>query len=219
MLQSTTQVIHRPAERRLDYHLALPDGFDPAGPALPLLVFLHGAGERESMQTVRRHGPPMMIDQGHEFPAIVVCPHCPQGTWWERHREPLLAMLDELQQAYPIDADRVYVTGLSMGGFGTFMLGAADPGRFAALLPICGGGSFIEARQLSHMPIWAFHGDADPTIPLCESQRMIDYVNRNGDTHARLTVYPGVDHNSWTQTYANPDVWDWLFSQRRGGHA
>lgn len=216
MQTSTDHVTYRPAaEQRLDFHIDLPDGFDPAGPALPLLVFLHGAGERESMQTVRRHGPPKMIDQGHEFQAIVVCPHCPEGSWWNAHRHALLALLDHVQEAYPVDPDRVYLTGLSMGGYGTFMLGAADPARFAALVPICGGGMFMEARQLTRMPIWAFHGDADPVIPLVESQRMIDYANSKDGENARLTIYSGVDHDSWSATYASPEMWEWLFSQRR----
>lgn len=200
----------------LDYLLSLPEGYSEIGDAWPLVLFLHGAGERGSdLERLKLHGPPKLIANGQNIPAIVVSPQCPQNQWWNSYAETLLALLDEMAASYNVDPDRIYVTGLSMGGFGTWELASRDPGRFAAAAPICGGGMMIAAYRIgTDLPVWAFHGEDDSVVPLEESQRMVDAMTRRGG-NARLTVYPGVDHDSWTQTYADPEFWEWLFSQSR----
>jgi len=200
----------------LNYLVAVPEGYDPKGEALPLVLFLHGAGERgDNLARVKFHGPPRLIEQGKPLNAIVVSPQCPADTWWTDHIQLLSKLLDKIERDYTIDQDRIYVTGLSMGGYGTFALAAHEPKRFAAAVPICGGGSWLQARAMGKLPIWVFHGEADKVIPVDESRQLFNYIQRLGNDNAKLTVYPGVDHDSWTQTYANQDVWDWLFAQKR----
>ena len=123
---------------------------------------------------------------------------------------------DAVARAERIDRDRIYLTGLSMGGFGTWALALRHPERYAAILPVCGGGERQLARRLREMPIWAFHGDADQVVPVERSQEMIDAIKKLGGP-PRFTAYPGVGHDSWTATYDNPEVYEWLLAQRRGG--
>lgn len=205
----------------LDYLLYVPDAHDPSGDPVPLLLFLHGAGERGAdLQRVAAHGPPKLIAAGADFPAIVVSPQAPENDWWPHRVDDLLALLDDITARYNVDEDRVYVTGLSMGGYGTWSLLQADAPRFAAAIPICGGGNPVLAgfsRALRTLPVWAFHGEADTVIPVQESIDMVEAIRAGGGENIELTTYPGVDHDSWTQTYDDPAVWEWLWSQRRGG--
>jgi predicted peptidase len=123
--------------------------------------------------------------------------------------------VDQLAEQLPVDRHRLYVTGLSMGGYGTWGLLAARPELFAAGVPICGGGETEQAAVLTEIPIWAFHGDQDAAVPLQRSQEMADAIQQAGGKQIRLTVYPGVGHNSWSPTYDNPEVYQWLLAQRR----
>ena len=204
-------------ESALDYIVALPEGYDDAGDAVPVILFLHGAGERgDDLEKVKMWGPPRMVETGHDFGAIVVSPQCPAGTWWTDHVRVLEKLLDHIELAYNVDADRIYVTGLSMGGYGTFALVARNPGRYAAAVPVCGGGMYFDALRLSATPMWVFHGDADRIVPVEESRRMVEFANSRGGEHARLTEYEGVGHDSWKRAYADDAMWDWLFEQDRG---
>jgi predicted peptidase len=205
-------------EVSLHYLLALPEGYSETDGSWPLVLFLHGAGERGSdLDAVKTHGPPKLIEAGEKIPAIVVSPQCPEGSWWTHHVDDLLALLDDLQGRLRVDPDRIYVTGISMGGYGTWALAARAPERFAAAAPVCGGGSAVAtAIRVRELPIWAFHGDADAVVPVDESQRIVDAIERFGGSRAKLTVYPGVGHDSWTQTYEDPELWKWLLAQRRG---
>ena len=204
----------------LDYLLDLPEGYEPEGDAVPLLLFLHGAGERGSdLEMLKQQGVPKLIAAGREFPAIVVSPQVPRRDWWTNRTNDLLALLDDVIERYNVDEDRIYVTGLSMGGYGAWSLLVAAPERFAAAVPICGGGTPVLAgysRGLLQVPVWAFHGDADSVVPVEESISMVEALEAAGGERAKLTIYPGVDHDSWTQTYDDPEVWEWLWSQRRG---
>lgn len=201
--------------KSLDYLISVPKSYEAQGDAVPLLLFLHGAGERgKDLDKVKMHGPPKMVEQGRDFGAIVVSPQCPAGSWWTDHTVVLIALLDKIEREYNVDKTRIYVTGLSMGGFGTFALAAAQPERFAAAVPICGGGSFGQAKELTKLPMWVFHGDADRVIPVDESTRMVKYMNEAGGKNAKLTIYQGVGHNSWDKAYADEKMWDWLFKQR-----
>ena len=202
--------------KSLNYLIALPEGYDKENEAVPLLLFLHGAGERgNNLDLVKKHGPPKMVEKGHDFGAIVVSPQCPKDTWWTEHTDVLLALIDKIEKEHNVDRDRIYVTGLSMGGYGTFALSAAAPQRFAAAVPICGGGTRTQAKTLSSLPMWVFHGDADKVIPVDESTRMVKAMNQVNGEHAKLTIYEGVGHNSWDRAYGDKAMWKWLFEQKR----
>lgn len=180
----------------------------------PLLIFLHGSGERgDDLELVKMHGPPKLIAQGQAFPFVVVSPQCPKDQWWQPVE--LNALLDQVIATNKIDEDRIYVTGLSMGGFGTWSLASYAPQRLAAIAPICGGGEAYWTRQFSSLPVWAFHGAKDSGVPVERTQTMVDALTRNGGT-PRLTIYPDAGHDSWTETYANPKLYEWLLQQHRG---
>jgi predicted peptidase len=208
----------------LRYLLSLPKAYEEkARSRWPLLLFLHGAGERGAdLKKVAVHGPPKLIQAGWEFPFIVVSPQCPDHGRWEE--AVLLALLDDLQARHRVDTNRVYLTGLSMGGFGTWALGAKHPERFAAIAPICGGGEVIDlylttpARQkaLRSLGVWAFHGGKDPVVPLAESERMGAAFKRGGCTDLKLTVYPEAGHDSWTAAYQGQELYDWFLKHKRG---
>jgi len=201
---------------RLEYLLYLPKEYDTQE-AWPLVLFLHGAGERGSdISLVTKHGLPKRIANGDEFPLLVVSPQCPQSSWWPAETLTLRALLDDVQKRYRIDLDRVYVTGLSMGGYGTWRLAVAQPDRFAAAVPICGGleGPPQAVDVLKKLPIWVFHGAKDETVPVEQSQRLVDRLQEIGGD-VRMTVYPEAGHDSWTQAYDDPELYDWLLSQSR----
>ena len=188
----------------------------------PLLLFLHGAGERgTNIWKVAAHGPPKIVKDTPDFPFIVVSPQCPSGERWSVGS--LTALLDDVTRRYAVDTNRVYLTGLSMGGYGAWKLGLAHPERFAAIVPICGGGETIDvllasrqqAAALKSMGIWAFHGAKDPVVPVEESERMVNVLKRGGCTNVQLTVYPDAGHDSWTEAYSNPRLYDWLLAHKR----
>jgi predicted peptidase len=198
---------------RYRYLFYLPRDYSSQTP-IPMMLFLHGAGERgHDLELVKKHGPPRLIAQGRSFPFIIVSPQCPANHWW--NAEDLNALLDEVIRSYAVDTSRIYVTGLSMGGFGTWTLGVTYPGRFAALVPICGWGEPFAAFRLKDMPIWAFHGAKDPIVPLSKSQEMIEAIKRAGGS-PKLTVYPEAGHDSWTETYNNPELYSWMLRQHSG---
>jgi predicted peptidase len=213
--------ITRSAEVR--YLLFLPQGYaESASQEWPLILFLHGAGERGTdLAQVARHGPPRIVADRPELPFIVVSPQCPSGQRWDS--DVLLALLDEVQRQYRVDPKRVYLTGLSMGGYGTWNLGLAHPERFAAIAPICGGGDRLllllgdprKRKALQSLPVWAFHGAKDPVVRLEESENMVNALRQIGATNVQLTVYPDAQHDSWTETYANPKLYDWFLQHTR----
>ncbi|HEY3281475.1 MAG TPA: prolyl oligopeptidase family serine peptidase [Armatimonadota bacterium] len=200
---------------RCDYLLYLPADYGrDSSTRWPVLLFLHGSGERGSdLQKVKVHGPPKLIGQGKEMPFIVVSPQCPENESWSS--EVLGTLLDEVEKKYRVDKDREYVTGLSMGGFGTWDLTMAFPTRFAAIAPICGGGTPRRAGRIRNVPAWIFHGGKDPTVPVKESQDMYDALKAAGDPDVKLTIYPDPQHDSWTETYNNPELYTWLLSHSR----
>ena len=196
----------------MDYLLYLPEDYEQKE-SCPLLLFLHGAGERgNDLQLVKKHGPPKLIEQGQQFPFIIVSPQCPEGQWWQTVE--VNALLDEIVEKYKVDEDRIYVTGLSMGGFGTWALAAYVPHRLAAIAPICGGSEPYRARVMPHMPIWAFHGGKDTVVPPQRSEEMIEALKKYGN-NAKLTIYPDAAHDSWTETYDNPKLYEWLLEHKR----
>jgi predicted peptidase len=199
---------------KMDYLLYLPGGYDKEDKAWPLVLFLHGAGESgRDLNKVKIHGPPKLIEAGKKFPMIVVSPQSPRMGW---DVPTLNALLDEIVATHKVDKDRVYVTGLSMGGFGTWALAAAYPDKFAAIMPICGGGDPHDAVKLKHLGIWVFHGAKDNVVPPNRSENMVKALKEHGAKNIQFTLYPNAGHDSWTQTYDNPEVWDWLLKQKRG---
>ena len=206
---------------KLDYLLYLPPdyGKDPANKT-PVILFLHGAGERGTdVNQVKRHGPPKLLEKGTDLAVkdfVVISPQCPPDRWWQVHE--VLALLDGVLKDLPhADLDRVYLTGLSMGGFGTWEVATREPERFAAIAPICGGGNPRTARRLKDMPTWAFHGDKDDVVPLSASVEMVEAVKKAGNETIEFTRYPDAKHDSWTATYDNPELYAWFLRHRRNG--
>ncbi len=207
----TTQV-------RLNYLLHLPDGYRAdADQRWPLILFLHGAGERgDDLSLVKLHGIPKVAMLLDEFPFIAVSPQCPAHHWWSDYRLVLIGLLDAIAENYLVDTDRVYLTGLSMGGFGTWHLAVEHPDRFAAIAPICGGGfwaySFPErVCAIKHVPTWAFHGAKDEVVPPRESEVLVEALEACGGD-VKLTMYPDAEHDSWTETYDDPKLYSWFLS-------
>jgi predicted peptidase len=212
-----------------DYLLFLPKGYEnKSKKQWPLLLVLHGAGERgTNVWRADIHGPSKYIATHPDFPFILVSPICPGGDeHWSN--ETLSALLDAVIKKYNADPDRIYLTGLSMGGYGAWNLAIAYPEKFAAVIPICGGGETIQVHlarlgylkpetkaALKNLPIWAFHGSKDSAVPVTESEHIVAAFKALGNQNVKLTIYPGVEHNSWEQTYNNPEIYDWLLSHKR----
>lgn len=203
--------------QRLNYRILLPEGYSAEGKTeYPLVLLLHGAGERGNDNAKQlRHGAGEFAKPANrqKYPAIVLVPQCPTGSTWGPLETSLLGLLDSIRKEYRVDGKRLYVTGLSMGGFGTWSLIASQPGLFAAAAPICGGGNTETAARLKNVPIWAFHGDADKVVKPQLSRNMIKAVEKAGGK-PKYTEYAGVGHDSWTATYADPEFLTWLFSQK-----
>jgi predicted peptidase len=198
-----------------EYLLHLPVGYEKKGNTWPLIVFLHGAGERgDNLEMVKKHGPPKLIELGRDFPFIVVSPQCPNDLWWPQQVDMLSALLDDIEKRYRVDRDREYLTGLSMGGFGTWSWACAEPNRFAAIAPICGGGERYLAPRLKKTPTWVFHGAKDEVVPLARSEEMATALKKAGGD-VKLTVYPDATHDSWSVTYDNPELYEWFLKHKR----
>ena len=211
------QVFEKTVSKTLScqYLLFLPAGYGEKQQRWPIILFLHGAGERGSdLKKVKTHGPPKIVEKQKDFPFIVVSPQCPEDRWWPEKTEVLINLLDDIIAQYRVDTTRIYLTGLSMGGSGTWALAAEYPEYFAAIAPICGRGMPFLADRFKDLPVWAFHGAKDDVVPLKESEEMVNAItNRGGD--ARLTVYPDAGHDSWTATYDNQELYDWFLQHRK----
>lgn len=194
------------------YHLYIPD-IDKPEKGFPLLLFLHGAGERgNDIESVKIHGLNNMLKTLNPLPFIVISPQVPDGAWWDS--DILYALIDHTMATYPIDRNRIYVTGLSMGGYGTWDLITKYPERFAAAIPICGGGNWLSVDRAKNIPVWAFHGDADTVIPIDRSVEMVEALRQAGGD-VKLTIYPDTGHNAWTPTYRNKEIYQWLMQHQR----
>ncbi|MBN1135525.1 MAG: alpha/beta fold hydrolase [Anaerolineae bacterium] len=201
---------------RFDYLLFLPAayGLDPSQ-KWPLILFLHGMGETGAgLKKLKVHGIPKKVDKQPDFPFITVSPQCPYEHCWFYELPTLNALLDEVVAAYAVDARRVYLTGLSMGGYGAWALASRYPERFAAVVPVCGGGDPAAVSSLKDVPVWAFHGALDEQVSPGESQRMVDALKACGGA-VRFTLYPDLAHDSWTRTYDDPALYHWLLQQRK----
>ena len=182
---------------------------------MPLVLFLHGSGERgDDLDLVRVHGPAKQASDGTALPFALAAPQCPAGSWWHWQEEALIGLLDELLATQPIDPDRVYLTGLSMGGIGTWDLAARYSDRFAAIAPICGWAGPWMAGLLKDMPIWAFHNADDEAVAVDGTTRIAAAIEAAGGT-IRTTINPTGGHNAWTAAYDDPELYEWLLAQRR----
>lgn len=204
--------VQRQLDVSMKYLLYLPEDYDQQE-RWPLLLFLHGGGERgDDLELLKMHGPPKLAAAGKQFPMIIVSPQCPPDERWQSVT--LLALLDDLSEKYNVDEDRIYLTGISMGGFGLWALAFDAPDRFAALAPICGGGETYWAKSIKHIPAWAFHGELDDGVPVRRSQEMVDALTAAGGD-PKLTIFPGVGHISWPTVYDDPEFYEWLLEQKR----
>ena len=182
----------------------------------PLILFLHGSGERgRDLDLVKRNGPPKLVAEGRDFDFVIVSPQCPELEDWSN--DVLISLLDEVMAKNRIDPDRVYLTGLSMGGWGVWNLAVEYPERFAAIAPVCGRmdrNNPAKAHRLRYLPAWVFHGALDTVVPITESGRMVTELRKNG-APVQFTVYPEAGHDSWTATYDNAGLYSWFLSHKR----
>ena len=200
-------------ETKLGYIVYTPEDLKPG---LPLIVFLHGAGERGTdLDLVNKNALPNYLNAGSlKIPAVVLCPQCPSGLVWNNNVVALKQLIDKIAAQYEVDTNRISITGISMGGFGTWEMGITYPDYFCCIAPVCGGGLSWRCGALKEMPIWAFHGDADTVVPPKNSLEMVDAVNSNGG-NAKLTIFHGVGHNSWDPAYLDTKLVEWLLSQSK----
>lgn len=199
----------------LNYLLYLPRQYHQFQNEFPLIVFLHGLDKRGfNIATVRTDGLPKILEENLDFPFIVVSPQCPHGEFWPMHRERVIEVIDEVSSEFSVDSSRIYLTGLSMGGYGTWDLAMATPEKFAAIIPISEGCETRNAHQLRNIPIWAFHGENDDVIPLCNMEEMVTAVRASGG-NVKLTVLKDTGHDAWTQTYADERIYSWLINQKK----
>lgn len=204
---------HQEMIRKVPYLLYLPEGYHKdIAKRYPLVLFLHGSGESGSdLEKVKGIGLPKLIEQGNHFPFIVISPQAGPSGWEE---DELYHLLQDVKSVYRVDKDRVYLTGVSMGGGGTWELAKKHPEEFAAIVPICGGRDTTRLYRLRNVPVWAFQGLKDDIAP---PQRMIEMVNvlKVYNTNVKLTLYPEANHNSWDTTYNTPALYTWLLQQRK----
>lgn len=181
----------------------------------PLVIFLHGAGERgEDLDLVSLHGWPRYAREGEEYPFLLVAPQLPEGKHWCGQVNTLNGFLDALLETLPVNPKQVYVTGLSDGGTGTWLWAENDASRFAAVIPVCGAGIRWATYELIGLPLWAFHGEEDMSIRCEESVRLVERLRLMG-CEPRITTYPGVGHDCWTHAYTDPALIEWMLAQKR----
>lgn len=193
-----------------DYLLYIPDGYNEKKDyKWPVVFFLHGIAEIGNNVNVLKNVGLVKVAAGKPF--VIVAPQCGKD-WW--NIAALETFYKEVMSKYHVDPNRVYLTGLSMGGYGTWDWGTEHPERFAALIPICGAGSKSQMPKLKTMPIWVFHCADDPTVNVSNSRTLVDALKAIG-SNVQYTEYPSGGHDAWTRTYANADVYTWLLKQHK----
>jgi predicted peptidase len=217
---------------KLPYRLLKPEPFVATTP-YPLVVFLHGAGERGNDNEAQLvHGVPEFCTPQNrkKYPCFLVAPQCPKNKKWadvdwtaDSHKltpepsEPgalVLELIEALRKEYPIDFRRIYITGLSMGGYGTWDLAMRKSDLFAAAVPVCGGGDETQVEKIARLPVWVFHGALDQAVKVERSRRMVEAL-KNAGGHPRYTEYPKTGHDSWVPAYKDAAMLEWLFNQRK----
>jgi predicted peptidase len=198
----------------IDYLLFLPSKYyKEETEKWPLILFLHGIGERgNDIELVKKNGIPKLVEEDKDFPFIVVSPLCPADHYWIP--SVLKKLLDDICQRLRVNMDRIYLTGLSMGGYGTWYAAIEYPELFAAIAPVCGGGDPYRVCRLGDMPVWVFHGAKDTTVSPEESVKMVEAL-KNCNGNVKFTLYPELEHDCWTQTYQNPELYQWFLEQSK----
>jgi predicted peptidase len=198
----------------ISYLISTPKDYSDAGKASPLLLFLHGAGERGTdLNKVKAWGPPKIIENGGDLPFIVVSPQCPKGEFWNSFL--LKGLLDEVIEKYNVDKSRIYLTGLSMGGYGSFALAMAYPDYFAAVAPVCGGGNTSMAFRMKDIPTWVFHGKLDKSVPYERSVEMVDALKELGANPLFTTLDKGSHVDAWVYAYNEAGLWEWFVKHKK----
>ncbi len=218
--QSKSQLINGSMEtvvtEKLRYYLYYPEDYKVDSlEQFPLLLFLHGGGEAgDSLVSVKRNGPPKLIVRGKQFPFLILAPQNPHRMkWW--NTEAVMQLLDTIVANNRVDKKRIYLTGLSRGGGAAWELAVQYPDRFAALAVVCGMAPLPYAAWIDkRMPIWVFHGEEDESIPISESENMVNRLLGMG-YKVRFTRYPGVGHDSWIQAYDTEELYEWFMEQAR----
>jgi len=203
---------------KFSYYLYYPEGYDTKeDEKFPLLLFLHGGGESgENLREIKRNGPPKLIARGKKFPFLILAPQNPhRKKWWDT--KALIQLLDTIVENNRVDTNRIYLTGLSRGGGAAWEMAVQYPDKFAALAVVCGMTPVPYASWLDkNMPIWVFHGEDDKSIPISESETMVNKLKSMG-YDVRFTRYPGVGHDSWIQAYNTEELYEWFMDQARIG--
>jgi predicted peptidase len=215
-----TGFLHRvhmdPDGKEAKYVLFVPQGYR-GEKKYPLILFLHGAGETgtDGKKQAGTGLGPAIRKNAKTFPFITIFPQSQKRTWQadSPDAERALAILADVEKEYKVDTRRIYLTGLSMGGFGTWSLATKYPDRWAAIVPVCGGGDFRRAEKIKDIPCWCFHGEADPVVPVERSRVMIDAIKKAGGS-PKYTEYLGVKHNSWDRAYGTAELYPWLLEHR-----
>ncbi|MEM6688554.1 MAG: prolyl oligopeptidase family serine peptidase [Planctomycetota bacterium] len=191
-----------------------PVGYEKHDRRVAMMLFLHGGGEGgEDLVKVLKHGPPKLAAGGKPFEFLMVAPQNPSLTQhWDDQR--LMQLVEKVEAEERIDPERIYLAGLSRGAYGVWRLAIQNPDKFAAMIAVCGGGDAPYVKRLKSLPIWVFHGAKDNVIPIGESEQMVAGLKKVGG-NIRFTVYPDAKHDSWTETYANEEVYRWLLRQSR----
>jgi len=200
--------------REYRYFLSTPDDYDPAKESLPLIVFLHGAGSRgDDINLIKEHGIPKLFAEKSPLRVVTVSPQCDTDMVWNAQVYELKQFIDWIVEKYNIDKNRISITGLSMGGFGTWAMGMTFPDYFSAMAPVCGGNGMVWlAGLLKDIPIRAFHGTEDDVVFANCSIDMVNAVNAAGG-NAELFLYEGAGHDTWIQAYEQTDTIEWLMKQ------
>ncbi|MDM5337090.1 prolyl oligopeptidase family serine peptidase [Fictibacillus enclensis] len=200
--------------RTLPFLLSKPKRYE-AEESWPLILFLHGMGERGTdLNLIKHYGIPRTAADDQSFPFITVSPQCPGDSYWTEETDTLKELITQCILSLKVDPARVYVTGLSMGGAGTWKLAIEYPDLFAAAAPVCGTSFPEKADRLAGLPVWVFHGDKDDVVPVACSTSMVQAMEQNG-MEARLTIYPDTGHDAWTETYQNQTLYSWFLENRR----
>ena len=203
------------ADKEIKYVVYVPTSYDPKTP-MPTIIHLNGYGEcgRDGWRQVFHLGNAIMLDVD-KWPFIVIFPQKQSNeSFWVDEEIVMMTAFERTKKEYKLDLSRVYLTGLSQGGYGTWAIAARHPDMFAAIAPVCGGGDERMAKKLAKMPVWAFHGEADTTVLPEKSKEMVAWVNAAGGD-PKLTTYPGVGHNSWDNAYRNENLGAWFLEHRK----
>lgn len=201
----------------IPYLLYQPKDYSAAGTKVPFMLFLHGRGESDGpLSVVAKWGPPMRLAAGEHLKYLVVSPQCPKESAWNRddQQKRLLELLAHIKKTYHIDDDRIYLTGLSMGGYGSWRLATDHPEMFAAAAPVCGAGDPTKAANLVKLPIWAWHGTEDTAVKFEKSVEMVEAIKAAGGTKVRFTSLEHIGHFSWQAAYESGDLYQWFDKQK-----